>query len=193
MLNISIYIIPIITLIVIIHALIKKVNIYDEFIIGVKEGLQMSLNIFPSMFAIIISVTVFTKSNLLTDLISVLNITIFPKEIIPIALLRPISSSSSLMLLNNILATYGPDSKIGLISSIITGSTDTTIYIIAIYYQTVKITKTKQSLLIGLLADLACVIISIIIVNKMPIYNRLLLIKNTSISLRFEPCWLEII
>ena len=80
MLNISIYIIPIITLIVIIHALIKKVNIYDEFIIGVKEGLQMSLNIFPSMFAIIISVTVFTKSNLLTDLISVLNITIFPKE-----------------------------------------------------------------------------------------------------------------
>ena len=117
------------------------------------------------MFAIIISVTVFTKSNLLTDLISVLNITIFPKEIIPIALLRPISSSSSLMLLNNILATYGPDSKIGLISSIITGSTDTTIYIIAIYYQSVKITKTKQSLLIGLLADLACVIISIIIVN----------------------------
>ena len=193
MLNISIYIIPIITLIVIIHALIKKVNIYDEFIIGVKEGLQMSLNIFPSMFAIIISVTVFTKSNLLTDLISVLNITIFPKEIIPIALLRPISSSSSLMLLNNILATYGPDSKIGLISSIITGSTDTTIYIIAIYYQSVKITKTKQSLLIGLLADLACVIISIIIVNKMPIYNRLLLIKNASISLRFEPCWLEII
>ena len=165
MLNISIFIIPIINLIVIIHALIKKVNIYDEFIIGVKEGLQMSLNIFPSMFAIIISVTVFTKSNLLTDLISVLNITIFPKEIIPIALLRPISSSSSLMLLNNILATYGPDSKIGLISSIITGSTDTTIYIIAIYYQSVKITKTKQSLLIGLLADLACVIISIIIVN----------------------------
>ena len=117
------------------------------------------------MFAIIISVTVFTKSNLLTDLISVLNITIFPKEIIPIALLRPISSSSSLMILNDILSTHGPDSIIGKIASIITGSTDTTIYIIGIYYSSIKIKKIRHSLLVGLLADLACVIISILIVK----------------------------
>ena len=165
MIYISKIIIPLITLIVIIYALIKKVDIYDEFLRGVKEGLQLSLNIFPSMFAMIISVTVLVKSNIINDLISLININIFPKEILPIAFLRPISSSSSLMILNDILKTYGPDSLVGKISSIITGSTDTTIYIIGMYYSSVKIKKIKHSLLVGLLADFACVIISIIVVN----------------------------
>ena len=165
MISISKFIIPAITLFVIIYALIKKVNIYDEFLEGVKEGLDISLSIFPGMFAIIISVTVLTKSNLLNDLISLINTNIFPKEILPIAILRPISSSSSLMILNDILATHGPDSIIGKIASIITGSTDTTIYIIGIYYSSIKIKKIRHSLLVGLLADLACVIISILIVK----------------------------
>ena len=117
------------------------------------------------MFAIIISVTVLTKSNLLNDLISLINTNLFPKEILPIAILRPISSSSSLMILNDILSTHGPDSIIGKIASIITGSTDTTIYIIGIYYSSIKIKKIRHSLLVGLLADLVCVVISILIVK----------------------------
>ena len=165
MIYISKIIIPLITLIVIIYALIKKVNIYDEFLEGIKEGLHISLEIFPSMFAMIISVTVLIKSNIITDLTSHININLFPKEILPIAILRPISSSSSIMILNNILKTYGPDSLIGKIASIITGSTDTTIYIIGMYYTSIKIKYIRHSLIIGLLADLSCVIISIIIVN----------------------------
>ena len=162
---ISNLILPLITLIVIIHAITKKVNIYDEFLNGVKEGLKISLDIFPSIFALIISVTVLIKSNFLNDIISLININLFPKEILPIAILRPISSSSSMMLLNEILSIHGPNSLIGKISSIIAGSTDTTIYIIATYYSSIKIKKTRQSLLIGLLADLTCVIISILIVK----------------------------
>ena len=165
MIYIANIILPLITLIVIIYALYKKVNIYDEFINGIKEGLKMSLEIFPSIFAIIISVTVLVKSNLLNDLISLININIFPKEILPIAILRPISSSSSMMILNEILQIHGPDSIIGKISSIIAGSTDTTIYIIGMYYSSIQIKKIKQSLLIGLLSDLTCIIISIIIVK----------------------------
>ncbi len=165
MIYISKIIIPIITLIVIIYALYKKVAIYEAFLEGVKEGLNISLEIFPSIFAMIISITVLVKSNFINALISLINIKIFPKEILPIALLRPISSSSSLMLLNNILKIYGPDSLIGKIASIITGSTDTTIYIIGMYYSSVKIKKIKHSLFIGLLADLICVIISIIVVK----------------------------
>ena len=165
MIYISKIIIPLITIIVIIHALIKKVAIYDEFLDGVKEGLKISLEIFPSMFAMIVSVTVLIKSNIINDFISLINIDLFPKEILPIAILRPISSSSSFMLLNNILLTYGPDSLIGKISSIITGSTDTTIYIIGMYYSSIKIKKIKHSLIVGLLADLSCIIISILIVN----------------------------
>ena len=162
---ISNIILPLITLIVIIYAIRKKVNIYEEFLQGVKEELTTSLEIFPSIFALIISVTVLVKSNLLNDIISLININIFPKEILPIAILRPISSSSSIMLLNEILSIHGPDSLIGKISSIIAGSTDTTIYIIGLYYSSIKIKKIKQSLLIGLLADLTCVIISILIVK----------------------------
>jgi len=79
MIYISRFIIPAITLIVIIHAFIKKVNIYDEFLEGVKEGLHLSLEIFPSMFAMIISVTVLVKSNIINDLISVININLFSK------------------------------------------------------------------------------------------------------------------
>ena len=165
MIYISKIIIPLITLLVIIYALIKKVDIYEEFINGVKEGLDLSLSIFPSMFAMIVSVTVLVKSNIITDITRNINITLFPKEILPIALLRPISSSSSLMLLNSILSVHGPDSMIGKIASIITGSTDTTIYIIGIYYSSIKIKKIKHSLVVGLLADLACIIISIIIVR----------------------------
>ena len=165
MIYLSKIIIPLITLLVIIYALIKKVDIYNEFLNGVKEGLSLSLEIFPSMFAMIISVTVLTKSNIITDITSLINIKLFPKEIIPIAILRPISSSSSLMLLNSILSTYGPDSIIGKIASIITGSTDTTIYIIGLYFSSIKIKKIKYSLITGLLADFSCIIISIIIVN----------------------------
>jgi spore maturation protein B len=165
MIYISKIIIPLITIIVIIYGLIKKVDIYNEFLEGVKEGLHLSLDIFPSMFAMIISVTVLVKSNIITDLTSLININLFPKEILPIAILRPISSSSSLMILNSILSRYGPDSMVGKIASIITGSTDTTIYIIGMYYASVKIKKIKHSLVVGLLADLTCVIISIIIVN----------------------------
>lgn len=162
---ISNIILPIITLIVIVYAIKKKVNIYDEFLNGAKEGLTTSLEIFPSIFALIISVTVLVKSNILNDLISLININLFPKEILPIAILRPISSSSSMILLNDILKTYGVDSLVGKISSIIAGSTDTTIYIIGMYYSSIKIKKIKHSLLIGLLADLTCVIISILIVK----------------------------
>lgn len=165
MIYISKIIIPTITLLVIIYALIKKVDIYNEFLIGVKEGLKLSLDIFPSMFAMIVSVTVLVKSNIITDITSLINIKLFPKEIIPIAILRPISSSSSLMLLNNILSTFGPDSIVGKIASIITGSTDTTIYIIGLYYSSIKIKKIRYSLIVGLLADLSCIIISILIVK----------------------------
>ena len=165
MIYISNIILPLITLIVIIYALKQKINIYDEFLNGVKEGLKISLDIFPSIFALIISVTVLVKSNFLNDIISLININIFPKEILPIAILRPISSSSSMMLLNEILLLHGPDSLIGKISSIIAGSTDTTIYIISMYFSSIKIKKIRHSLLIGLLADLSCIIISILIVK----------------------------
>lgn len=165
MINFTRFLLPIITLIIVCYGLYKKRPIYDDFMDGVKEGLQIIVNLFPTIMAMVVSVGVFTKSGLIDDLVKFIKIDIFPKEILPLALLRPISGSSSLMLLNNLLATYGADSKIGLIASIITGSTDTTIYIIATYFGSIKIKKIRYALIVGLLSDLACIIISILIVK----------------------------
>lgn len=158
--------IPLITMTVIIYGLYKKVNIYDSFINGVSEGLKMSLEIFPTIMAMVIAINIITSSgiiNYLTEILSYpLSLIKFPSEILPIALLRPISSSASLIVMNDILKTYGPDSFLGMLASIIQGSTDTTIYILGMYFSSVGIKKIKYSLIVGLLADLSCIIIALI-------------------------------
>lgn len=161
--------IPLITMTVIIYGLYKKVNIYDSFINGVSEGLKMSLEIFPTIMAMVIAINITTSSgiiNYLTEILSYpLSLIKFPSEILPIALLRPISSSASLIVMNDILKTYGPDSFLGMLASIIQGSTDTTIYILGMYFSSVGIKKIKYSLIVGLLADLSCIIIALIVLN----------------------------
>ena len=163
------YIIPIIVIIILIYAFYKKVNIYDEFIKGIEEGLKTSLKIFPTIFAMIISINVLLKSNIIEDLTNLLapifDFLRFPKELLTISILRPISGSSSLVVFNDILKTYGPDSSIGRIASVIQGSTDTTIYIISLYFSSIGIKKIKYSLIVGLLADVACIIIAILTVS----------------------------
>ena len=158
--NISNLIIPLITIIIIIYGLSKKIDIFSSFLVGVKEGLLTTLNIFPTIFAMVIAVNILLKSNIIIDITKNLN-----PSLIPLCLLRPISSSSSLVILNDILKIYSPDSMVGRIASVIQGSTDTTIYIISLYFSSIGIKKIKHSLAIGLLVDFLCVIIAIITVN----------------------------
>ena len=163
------YIIPLIVVTIIIYGIYKKVDIFDTFIDGVKEGMKLSINLFPTIFAMIIAITLITDSNIINYICNLLkplfNKISFPTEVLPLALLRPISGSSSLVILNDILAKYGPDSFIGRLSSVMQGSTDTTIYIISMYFASIGIKKTRYSLTVGILADLLSVIISFIMVN----------------------------
>ena len=163
------YFIPLVVIIIIIYGIYKKIDIFDTFILGVKEGMKLSINLFPTIFAMIIAITMITDSgiiNYICNLIKPLFIKIaFPTEIIPLAILRPISGSSSLVVLNDILTKYGTDTLIGRLASVMQGSTDTTIYIISMYFTSVGIKKIRYSLIVGLLADLLSVIISFIMVN----------------------------
>ena len=163
------YLIPIMVIVIIIYGLYKKVNIFDEFLIGVKEGLKASINLFPTIFAMVIAITMLTSSNVIIDFTNLLkpifSILNFPTEVLPLAILRPISGSSSLIILNDILAVYGPDTFIGRVASVMQGSTDTTIYIISLYFASIGIKKIKYSLVVGLLADLISIILSLIMVN----------------------------
>lgn len=167
--TVSLIILPIIVLSILITAFIKKVNIYDKFLEGAKEGLIMTFKIVPNIFAMIFAVNIFIKSSFLSDIFSfitpVLTKMNLTSEIIPMCFLRSISGTSTLGIMANIFETYGPDSIMGYLASIIQGSSDTTLYVIALYFGSVGITKSRYALKAGLFADLIGIIVSFILVS----------------------------
>ncbi|MDO4341512.1 MAG: spore maturation protein [bacterium] len=166
--TVSLIILPIIVLSILIIAFIKKVNIYDKFLEGAKEGLIMTFKIAPNIFAMIFAVNIFIKSSFLSDIFSfitpILTKMNLTSEIIPMCFLRSISGTSTLGIMANIFETYGPDSIMGYLASIIQGSSDTTLYVIALYFGSVGITKSRYALKAGLFADLIGIIASFILV-----------------------------
>ena len=167
--TVSLIILPIIVLSILITAFIKKVNIYDKFLEGAKEGLIMTFKIAPNIFAMIFAVNIFIKSSFLSDIFSfitpVLTKMNLTSEIIPMCFLRSISGTSTLGIMANIFETYGPDSIMGYLASIIQGSSDTTLYVIALYFGSVGITKSRYALIAGLFSDLIGIIVSFILVS----------------------------
>ncbi len=162
-------ILPLFVLIIIFYGVKKKVNVYDTFLEGAKEGLITTFNIFPAVIAMIFAINIFLDSNVLVFIINLLkpligNISL-PMEIIPMAILRPISGTASLAIMNDIFMNFGPDSFVGRFASILQGCTDTTIYVIALYFGSIKITKIKHALWGGLFADLFGIISAIILTN----------------------------
>lgn len=163
----SSFIIPFMVFVIIGYGLYKKVDIYNAFIEGSKESFPMILSMFPCILAMIFGINIFLKSELLPFLLGFMkNIFSFfhvPFEVLSLSILRPISSSSALAVLNSIFETYGVDSFIAKMSSVIQGSTDTTFYILTLYFGSVGIKKIRYSLVVGLLADFFGIISAIII------------------------------
>lgn len=163
------YILPIVVLFIVIYGIRKKINIYDSFIKGSKEGLEIGINIFPSILAIIFSSRILISSGFLSFFLNsikpILNILSFPIEVFPLAILRPISGNASLSIMIDIFKNHGPDSYLGMLSSILQGCTETTLYVISLYFGTIGIKKIRHTLFVGLLVDLIGVIISIIMIN----------------------------
>ena len=158
--NVSNYILPLIILIVLIYSY-KKVNIYDEFINGASESIKIIINIFPNLLAMLLAVNIFINSGILDYIVKIFP---FPHEEIMMVLLRPISGSTSLAILNNIYKKYGPDSFAGTLCSVIQSSSETTFYVISLYFGSVGIKNTKYALYESLLCDLVGIIISILVV-----------------------------
>ena len=129
----------------------------------------MIFSLFPTFIAMILAINLFINSGFLEYILSffkgIFELIKVPVEILPLAIVRPISGSAALAYLNYIFTSYGPDSFIGLLSSVIQGCTDTTLYIITLYFGSVGIKKIRYSLIAGLCADLIGIIASIVIVN----------------------------
>lgn len=139
--------------IIIIFALIKKVNAYEAFTNGVTDSFKTVINLFPNLLFLILGINIFINSGIIEILEDLLANTFFIPELLIQAILRPTSSSSSLILMTKIFEKYGVDSIVGRVSSILQGSSDTTIYVIMIYFSSIKMTKIGNSLKIGLLTD----------------------------------------
>ena len=150
--------IPLIFLIIIIYGLLEKKQVFDLFLEGAKEGINIAINIFPTLVGLFVAIGAMQSSGVLDFLIKILipftNFLKFPKEIMPLALIRPISGSASIAVGTKIMEQYGVDSKIGLMVSTIMGSTETTLYTIAVYTSSVKIKKTRFVLLAALIGDI---------------------------------------
>ena len=160
-------VIPIFIVFVIFYGFIKKVNIYDAFLEGAKEGLMISFNIFPSIIAMVFAINIFLDSNFVNAVLGVftpiLNLINIPLEIMPMALLRPISGTATLAIMNDIFIKYGPDSYAGRLASVLQGCTDTTIYVLALYFSSIGVKKIRYSLGVGLFADLVGISVAFII------------------------------
>ena len=160
---------PLVILLIILFGFKEKKNVFYLFLVGAKKGLEITITIFPTLIGLFFAIGLLNNSgiiNFITKLIEpILSFFNFPKEILPLALLRPISGSASLALATDIIKNNGVDSNIGLIASVIMGSTETTLYTIAVYCSSIKIKNTRKIIIPALLADLTGIIVSIIICN----------------------------
>lgn len=163
------WIIPAVTVIVIIWGLKNGTDIFGEFTEGAKENLKICAELLPTLIALITAVGMFRASGAEELIIGALSgffeRTGFPPECFPLALIRPVSGSGALAVYESILAENGPDSFAGRAASVMLGSTETTFYTIAVYYGAVKIKKTKHTLPAALMGDLTGFIISVLTVN----------------------------
>ena len=148
--------IPLFIWVIIFYGFFKKVPIYDTFIEGAKESFEMILTIFPPMLGMVLGVNLLLKSGALSFL--------FSSEILPMAFLRSVSGSTTLALMNHIFEIHGPDSFIGRLASVIQGSSDTTIYVLTVYFGSVGIVKTRYALKVGLVSDFVAILSSILVV-----------------------------
>ena len=164
----SIIILPIIVLTIIIYGYKKKINIYDSFLKGVIEGLKTSLTVFPNLLAMIFAVNILISSGIIDTVFSFLNkfLSIYnlSTDILSMSLIRPISGTASLAIMNNIFEVFTPDSIMGRLASTIQGSTDTTFYVIALYFGSIGIKKTRYALSVGLFADLVGIVMAFVLV-----------------------------
>ena len=158
---------PLIILLIVIYGVIEKKEVFDKFIEGVKDGIKIVINIFPTLIGLFLAVGTLRSSGVIDIVVNILDpllkIVNFPTEIMPLALLRPISGSSSIAVATDIMKNFGVDSQIGIMAAVIMGATETTLYTIAVYSSSVKIKKTRFVLIAALTADIVGIITSIIV------------------------------
>ena len=158
--NVSYYIISIFILIVLIFGLFKKCNIYDSFVHGALEQMKEGINILPFLMGMLVAVTTLKSSGLFTDIIRTTKI---PTEFMIQGFFRPVSNQAALSMMIDIIRTFGIDSKEAIASGILQGGSETTIYVLGVYLACTHVKKTKHLYYVGLLGNLICFILTLLL------------------------------
>ncbi|MCR4881088.1 MAG: spore maturation protein [bacterium] len=166
---ISLYTLPLIVVIIPLYAIIKKVPVYETFISGAKDGFKVGVMIIPYLVAILVAIGMFRASgaiDILSNILSpVLNKISMPAELLPLAIIRPLSGSGALGIMSEIAATHGGDAFITKMAAVMVGCSETTFYVLTVYFGAVGISKFRHALWAGIIADIAGIIAAVVISN----------------------------
>ncbi|MEH7236907.1 spore maturation protein [Bacillus sp. JJ1562] len=167
--TISLWLIPVIIGFILLYGTAKRIPTYETFVEGGKEGIKIAFSIMPFLIGMLVAISIFRASGAMDFFINLVRPAMefvgFPAEIAPLAFIRTLSGTAALGMTTDLIATYGPDSFIGRLASIMQGSTDTTLYVLTVYFGAVGIKKMGDALKVGLLADLLGIVVSIVVVT----------------------------
>lgn len=167
--TLSIWLIPLLIVFILVYGSLKKVPTYETFVDGGKEGLKIAVTLLPFLIGMLVAISVFRASGAMEALVGAISPLLaafgVPADIVPLALMRPISGTGALAITTDLIAVHGPDSFIGRLASTMQGSTDTTFYILTVYFGAVGIKKMGDALKVGLLADFVGIVASVVIVT----------------------------
>lgn len=168
--TVSLYILPIMILAILTLGMSKKIPVYEEFIEGAKDGFKVAVSIIPYLVAIIVAVSMFKASGIL-DMLKIFASNIIPPDIIPIIFTRSLSGSATLGLFSEIAKNFGPDSYVTKLAAIMVGSSETTFYVLAVYFGSVGIKKYRYAILTGVIADVTGIVLAILVARMFFLAN----------------------
>jgi spore maturation protein B len=166
---VSLLAIPALILFVLVYGALKKVKIYEVFVEGAREGFAIGVRIIPYLVAMLVAIGIFRAGGameILSWAVSpVTKLIGMPPEALPMALIRPLSGSGALGVMSEIIKTHGPDSLVGRMVAVMMGSSETTFYVLAVYFGSVSISRARQAVPAGIVADLVAMLASVWVVK----------------------------
>ena len=166
---ISVLAIPLVLVVFLGWGFFKKVKVYEVFVEGAKDGFNTAVRIIPYLVAMLAAIAIFRASGAMEILTTVLapltSLVGMPPETLPMGIMRPLSGSGSLGIMTELMKTHGPDSLIGIMASTMYGSSETTFYVLAVYFGAVGIKNTRHAVPVGIIADVVGMLAAVWIVN----------------------------
>jgi spore maturation protein B len=165
----AVFVIPVIIIGFPLYGLFKKVPVYEEFVTGAREGFQVAVNIIPYLIAILFAVAMFRASGAMDLFVNALRPMLeplgWPPEVLPMVITRPLTGSGSAGIMLDLINRYGADSIIVKTAATMFGSTETTFYVIAVYFGAINVRKTRHAVPAGLIADISAMIFAVYVVR----------------------------